>query len=91
MARYYTIQISGYGGESVYGKITKEQYDFWSNEEAVEEVFEDFSSAFNEYFWDMEEWNDKVPAEAQFDCEWHDIDDIEHSNGCTLNTGMLEI
>ena len=41
MTKYYTVQISGYGGESVYGKITKEQYEFWSNEEEVEEVFED--------------------------------------------------
>ena len=92
MTKYYTVQISGYGGESVYGKITKEQYEFWSNEEAVEKVFEEGADgALNEYFWDMEEFNDKIPEEAQFDTEWHDIDNIEHSNGCTLDSGMLEI
>lgn len=91
MAKYYTVSISGYGGESVYGKITKEQYEFWSNEEEVEKVFEDHSGALNEYFWDQEEFNDKIPEEAQFDCDWYDLDDIEHSNGCELSSANLEI
>ena len=25
----YTIEINGYGGEVVLGKLTKEQYDYW--------------------------------------------------------------
>ena len=92
MAKYYTVSISGYGGESVYGKITKDQYEFWSNEDKVLEAgFEDHDGALSEWFWEPTDWEDKVPAEAQFDCDWHDLDDIEHSNGCELNSAKLEI
>ena len=27
--KYYRIQISGYGGESTYMKISKQAHDFW--------------------------------------------------------------
>ena len=91
--RYYRIFINGYGGESVYGKITKEQYEFWSNEEKLEELgFEDGESAINDYFWDQEEHEDKVPEEARFEAsDWYEMDDIEHSNGVTSDSARIYI
>ena len=91
--RYYRIFINGYGGESVYGKITKEQYEFWSNHEKLEELgFEDGEGAINEYFWDQEEHEDKVPEEARFEAsDWYEMDDIEHSNGVTSDSARVSI
>lgn len=87
--QYFRIMLNGYGGESVYGKITKEQYEFWNNEEKLEEL--GFEDGLSEYMWDRDEYNDRVPEEAQFENEWYDQDDIEHSNGVTLDSARLVI
>ena len=33
-----TIRVSGYGSEMCCGSLTKEQYDFWSDEENASEL-----------------------------------------------------
>ena len=43
MAKFYEIQIWGYGGELVYGRLTKEQFDFWKdNEQMTSHVWDPF-------------------------------------------------
>ena len=41
----------------------------------LEAGFEDLDGALSEWFWEPTDWEDKVPAEVQFDCDWHDLDD----------------
>lgn len=60
--RYYRIQLWGYGGESAYIKLTKEQYEFWKDKDE-----EEHDTTLN-YITDAEdngkpEW---VPEEMDF-------------------------
>lgn len=73
----YEIHLTGYGGEIVFGRITKEQYEFWvENEEALSEHCND---------WDNEQG---VPDNLLI-CSngaWHDKDDLAHETGCEYSS-----
>jgi hypothetical protein len=73
--RIYEIILSGYGGEIVLGRITKEQYEYWS-------AREDFDEHCND--WDNEI---EIPEEARIvrDGSWHELDDLYHENGCEFS------
>jgi len=90
--KYYNITLRGYGGESVYGKATAAQYAFWNDDEKLEELgFDDGEEALQDYMLDKEEYEDKIPEDAQFEHEWHDMDDIEHSFGVTYDSAYIDI
>ena len=42
----YEIEITGYGGEIVMGKLTKEQYDFWIDSLLIERFPEELTAYF---------------------------------------------
>lgn len=87
--RYYRITMSGYGGELVYGAITKEAYDWWveKDEEFLENyVHEDDEEALQ---------NMGVPVEADFrhddgyHSQWYEVDTVEHDNGVAFDNAHI--
>ena len=92
----YNIRIWGYGGELVYGKLTKAQYDFWEAECSKEdENGYDMDEQFGNYIFDQENFEEehgiKVPKDAKIEAEWHECDDIAHDNGCELGGANITI
>lgn len=79
------IQIWGYGGEIVMGRVSREAYKWWTRraEEAGIEL-EDF--VFN-WSWEEENADKEVPAEARFITpgEWHECDNISHESGAEVS------
>ena len=87
--RYYRITCGGYGGESVYAKISKEAYEYWSEQESSE--LEDYAMSGAEDY--CEEHPDTVPDNANFlyekdDEYWRDWyeapNELEHCNSVNL-------
>ena len=87
--RYYRITMSGYGGELVYGAISKEAYDWWveKDEELLENyVHEDDEEALQ---------NMGVPVEADFrhddgyHSQWYEVDTVEHDNGVAFDNAHI--
>jgi len=94
----YRIAIGGYGGEMVYSKITKAQFDHWDEEcSKVDENGYDCDSAFSDYIFSSsdEDYKDEsgknLPEEAKFEGEWHDLDDIDHTNGADFDSAHITI
>ena len=74
--RTYVIQLWGYGGEVVMGRVKREVYDYFKeNQVDVGEYA---------YDWDNEL---EVPEDVQpfTPGEWHDCDDIVHENGVEMS------
>ncbi len=71
----YDIFLQGYGGEFVLGSITKEQYEFWSKREDLDEYV---------YDWDSEI---EIPEEMKLFSpgDWYELDNLEHINGCEFS------
>ena len=71
----FEIHLTGYGGEIVLGRITKEQYEFWKDREDLEEFTGD--------------WDDEmdIPEEMKFfsSGSWYECDDLAHENGCEFS------
>jgi hypothetical protein len=71
----FEIHLTGYGGEIVLGRITKEQYEFWRDREDLEEFTGD--------------WDDEmdIPEEMKFfsSGSWYECDDLVHENGCEFS------
>lgn len=73
----YEIMLSGYGGEIVIGSITKEQFEYWSqNEDNLSEHCTDWDNALN------------VPEELQIcrDGSWHECDNLAHECGVEFSS-----
>ncbi len=94
----YRISIGGYGGEMVYSKITKAQFDHWDEEcSKVDENGYDCDSAFSDYIFSCsdedyeQESGKKLPEEAKFEGEWYDQDDIDHTNGADFESAHITI
>ena len=94
----YRISIGGYGGELVYSSITEEQYNYWADKCAEQdENGYDMDSAFGDYLFSydeesyLEETNNIVPEEAKFEGEWYEQDDLEHTNGASLESAHISI
>jgi len=92
----YLITIWGYGGELVYNKLTKSQYDFWEKECAkTDEDGYDCDYMFANYLFDQEQFeedcNITIPEEAKIDCEWYECDDLAHANGVSIENAYISI
>jgi hypothetical protein len=88
--RTYNIHLGGYGGEMVYGKINKTQYEFWANTDLtlLDYVLDRGDS--EEQAGDSEWAN--VPKDAHFpEVEWYELDDIEHVNGCAQSECWVNV
>lgn len=85
MAKTFTVEIYGYGAEMCVGTVTKEQFEFWEDQD--EEV------VHNHSFWDPYESDkdDENPnpitddEDPRFLGYWHECDDIEHINGAMFD------
>jgi hypothetical protein len=82
MAKFrYRIEAGNYGGELTVGEVPAEFVEYWKHEEQEDLIDQVIS------FDDMD---DDEPEDAlenpdgppMVDNYWHDIDDLEHQNGC---------
>ena len=100
--RHYRIRLWGYGGESVYGRISKEAYKFWNDvKEGKTELDHPEYDNLESYMANPEEFRKHVdiPQEAdflfdmknEFHQQWYEKDDIEHMNGVTLDSARIEV
>ena len=72
--RYFRLNFSRYGGEVAMGTITKDQYDYWSDNAGFEEYMGLVDS-------DPENANKEIPKRAQFDQPFYEYNNICHMNG----------
>jgi|TARA_B100000965_G_C19590416_1_gene757700 hypothetical protein len=72
--RFFKIDFGRYGAEVAMGSITKEQFDYWYDNENFEEYMSNLG-------FDMEDANKDIPKEAQFEREFYEFEDIGHMNG----------
>ena len=68
--RYFRLNFSRYGGEVAMGTITKDQYDYWSDNDGFEEYMGLVDS-------DPENANKEIPKRAQFDQPFYEYNNIK--------------
>ncbi len=73
--KYFKFEFAGYGSESVVGSISAQQYNYWIQKE----------DRLGEYLNIFDKNNEEVPAEAQIQKDWFEIDDLVHVSGPLLN------
>ena len=73
--RFFKIDFGRYGGEVAMGSITKEQYNYWYDNDKFEEYMSNMG------FGDVQELNKGIPKNAQFDRDFYEYEDIGHMNG----------
>lgn len=82
MAKFrYRIEAGNYGGELTIGEVPAEFVEYWKHEEQedlIDQVvsFDDYSDD------DPEDALEDPDAPPMLESYWHDIDDLEHQNGC---------
>ena len=72
--RYFRLNFSRYGGEVAMGTITKDQYEYWSDNDG----FEEYMAAVD---FDAEDANKDIPKQAQFTAPFYEYSDICHLSG----------
>jgi len=75
----YTVDISRYGGEHTIGTIPLKVAKWWLENKSADE-FEDYMLC-DPFDDEKEELNKSIPEEFQINEYWHDMEDIEHTNG----------
>ena len=93
--RYYRIQLWGYGGESAYLGLTKEQYNYWKDRD---ELAEDDDVLLDYMLDEDREQFDNVPLEMDFMMEvgnvfsWHDAPgELEHQYGVDYHNARITV
>jgi len=78
----YRIEAGNYGGELTIGEVPAEFVEYWKHEEQEDLI--DAVTSFDE--WDESDSPDDAledpDAPPMLDNYWHDINDLEHQNGC---------
>ena len=72
--RYFRLNFSRYGGEVAMGTITKDQWEYWSDNDGFEEYM-------GQVDFDAEEANKEIPKRAQFDQPFYEYSNICHMSG----------
>ena len=72
--RYFRLNFSRYGGEVAMGTITKDQWEYWSDNDGFEEYM-------GQVDFDAEEANKEIPKRAQFDQPFYEYSNICHLSG----------
>ena len=72
--RYFRLNFSRYGGEVAMGTISKDQYDYWSDNDG----FEEYMVAVD---FDADDANKEIPKRAQFDQPFYEYSNICHLSG----------
>lgn len=94
MTYTYKITINGYGGEYTLGRITKPQFEFWSDEVmSILKGYNDSEDALSEYLNDVWEMNDDpaIPDAAKMEYNWYEIDDVCHIYGGNMWSSYINI
>ena len=90
MKRFFKIEANGWGGETVMGIVSKEQYDYWIQKE--QENAGAIGEYFSEFEFEPENTNKNVPEKSRFNCSWFELDNIVHTNGPEISDeNVLEI
>ncbi len=90
MKKYFKIEVYSYGGETVMGTVSKEQYDYWIQKE--QENAGAIGEYFSEFEFDPENTNKNVPEKSRFNCSWFELDNVVHTNGPEISDeNVLEI
>jgi len=72
--RYFRLNFSRYGGEVAMGTITKDQYEYWTDNDGFDEYM-------SQVDYDAEEANKEIPKRAQFDQPFYEYSNICHLSG----------
>ena len=72
--RYFRLTFSRYGGEVAMGTITKDQYEYWNDNDGFEEYMAQVD-------FDADDANKEIPKRAQFDKPFYEYGDICHLSG----------
>lgn len=72
--RFFRLNFSRYGGEVAMGTITKDQYEYWSDNDGFEEYM-------GQVDFDAEKANKEIPKRAQFDQPFYEYSNICHLSG----------
>jgi len=72
--RFFRLNFSRYGGEVAIGTITKDQYEYWSDNDG----FEEYMVAVD---YDPADANKEIPKRAQFDQPFYEYSNICHLSG----------
>ena len=75
MKKFFKFEFGPYGSESVVGTISELQYNYWIKNE----------DRLGEYLNVFDKDNKEVPANAQIQKDWYEIDDLAHANGPHLD------
>ena len=75
MKKFFKFEFGPYGSESVVGTISEPQYNYWIKNE----------DRLGEYLNVFDKDNKEVPANAQIQKDWFEIDDLAHANGPHLD------
>jgi len=79
--RFFRINIGRYGGEVAIGTITKDQHDYWCDNDYFEQYMIDVDH-------DPEGANKDIPVKAQFNKPFYEYEDITHMSGPELADGQ---
>lgn len=95
MTHRYRVEIRGYGGEYCLGSITKEQYEFWTDNQVMSILkgHDSAEEAFTDYIINIDEHadDDSIPAEAKFEYPWHECDEVYHLMGANVHNAWILI
>ena len=80
--RFFQINIGRYGGEVAMGTITKDQYDYWFDNDSFEQYMIDID-------YDPEGANKDIPVKAQFNKPFYEYEDICHLSGPELADSQM--
>ena len=72
--RYFRLNFNRYGGEVAMGTITKDQWEYWSDNDGFEEYM-------GQVDFDPEDANKEIPKRAQFDRPFYEYSNICHTSG----------
>lgn len=85
----YRIEISGRGGEVVIGRVKREFYDLFNDDETELDL--------EDYVWNFEFFEENEDVEIPEDIrpfapgEWYDCDDIAHECGVSVDSLFLTV
>ena len=72
--RFFRLSFTRYGGEVAMGTITKDQYEYWTDNDGFEEYMAQVD-------YDADEANKEIPKRAQFDQPFYEYGNICHLSG----------
>ena len=72
--RFFRLSFTRYGGEVAMGTITKDQYEYWTDNDGFEEYMAQVD-------YDADEANREIPKRAQFDQPFYEYSNICHLSG----------